>query len=122
MIKVSEYMAMSRPIVSYDLAESRFGAGKAAAFAAPDDHTGFARLVSELLDDPGRRATMGEDGRTRVESLLDWEHQERSLLAAYEWALKMGPVRERRLATLRKLLTPRRKAAANPNVGPATTP
>jgi len=122
MIKVSEYMAMSRPIVSYDLAESRFGAGKAAAFAAPDDHAGFARLVSELLDDPGRRATMGEDGRTRVESLLAWELQERSLLAAYERALKMGSVRERRLATLRKLLTPRRKAAANPNVGPATAP
>lgn len=117
MIKISEYMAMSRPIVSYDLAESRFGAGDAAVFAAPDDHAGFARLVSDLLDDPGRRAAMGEAGRARAEGVLAWSHQERSLLAAYSRALGMGPVREGRLATLRRLLVPARKAAEGPNVG-----
>jgi glycosyltransferase involved in cell wall biosynthesis len=122
MIKISEYMAMSRPIVSFDLSESRFGAGRAAVFAAPGDHAGFAQLVSELLDDPGRRARMGAAGRARVVSLLAWEHQERSLLAAYKRALNMGPARDGRLATLRGLLTSRRKAAVNPNVGPATAP
>lgn len=117
MIKISEYMAMARPIVSYDLAESRFGAGAAAVFAAPGDHAAFARLTSELLDDPERRATMGAAGRARVEQLLAWEHQERSLLAAYERALAMGPVREGRLAVLRRVIAPRRKAAEHPNVG-----
>jgi glycosyltransferase involved in cell wall biosynthesis len=108
MIKISEYMALSRPIVSYDLAESRVGAGEAALFAAPADHAGFARLVSQLLDDPERRAAMGAAGRGRAEDFLAWEHQERSLLAAYSRALAMGPVREGRLATLRRLLTPHR--------------
>lgn len=117
MIKISEYMAMSRPIVSYDLAESRFGAGEAAVFAAPADHAGFAQLVSDLLDDPERRAAMGAAGRARVESVLAWAHQERSLLEAYSRALEMGPVREGRLQMLRRLLMPRRKASAGPNVG-----
>jgi glycosyltransferase involved in cell wall biosynthesis len=106
MVKISEYMAMSRPMVSYDLAESRFGAGEAAAFTAPGDHAGFARLVSELLDDPGRRAAMGTAGRERVENVLAWEHQERALLAAYSRALAMGPVRATRLGTLQRLLLP----------------
>jgi glycosyltransferase involved in cell wall biosynthesis len=122
MIKISEYMAMSRPIVSYDLAESRFGAGDAAVFASPGDHAGFARLVSELLDDPNRRAAMGADGRARVESLLAWEHQERSLLAAYQRALGMGRVREGQVEMLRRLLTAPRKSTLNTNVGPATAP
>ncbi len=106
MVKLSEYMAMSRPIVSYDLAESRFGAGESAAFAAPGDHAGFARLASELLDDPERRAAMGAAGRERVEEVLAWEHQERALLAAYSRALQMGPAQAGRLATLQRLLLP----------------
>jgi glycosyltransferase involved in cell wall biosynthesis len=106
MVKLSEYMAMSRPIVSFDLAESRFGAGEAALFVAPEDHAGFAHAISELLDDPDRRAAMGRAGRARVEDVLAWEHQERSLLAAYSRALSMGPVRSGRLATLQRLLLP----------------
>lgn len=108
MVKISEYMAMSRPIVSFDLTESRFGAGEAALFAAPGDHAGFAQLVSDLLDDPERRRRMGLAGRKRAVEFLAWEHQERSLLAAYARALAMGPVREGRLALLRRLLAPRR--------------
>ena len=42
MVKISEYMAMGRPIVSFDLAESRVGAGDAALFASPEDFDGFA--------------------------------------------------------------------------------
>jgi glycosyltransferase involved in cell wall biosynthesis len=111
MVKISEYMAMSRPIVSYDLAESRVGAGEAAVFAVPADHAGFASLVSELLDDPERRAAMGAAGRARAETVLAWEHQERALLAAYSHALGMGPVRENYLQMSRRLLFAHRKAS-----------
>ena len=122
MVKISEYMAMSRPIVSYDLTESRFGAGEAALFAAPDDHAGFAQLVSDLLDDPERRQRMGLAGRERAVDFLAWEHQERSLLAAYARALAMGPVREGRLAMLRRLLIPPRVGAkASDRISPLFT-
>lgn len=108
MVKISEYMAMSKPIVSFDLAESRTSAGEAAAFVPPADYAGFALSVSDLLDDPARRRRMGKVGRARAEGLLAWEHQERSLLAAYARVLAMGPVRESRMAMLRRLLTTRR--------------
>jgi glycosyltransferase involved in cell wall biosynthesis len=87
MIKISEYMAMGRPMVSYDLRESRIGAGDAAAFAAADDVDAFAAKIDELLDDPERRRAMGVAGRERAEAVLAWEHQERSLLRAYGRAL-----------------------------------
>ncbi len=85
MVKISEYMAMSRAIVSYDLLESRRAAGDAAVYAT--DEEDFARLVDELLDDPARRASMAAIGRSRAEQMLAWEHQERALLAAYDRAL-----------------------------------
>ncbi len=119
MVKISEYMAMARPIVSYDLTESRFGAGEAAVFAAPENHAQFARLISELLDDPSRRAGMGAVGRARAEGYLAWEHQERALQAAYSRALEMGPVREGRFSTLRRLLARRGSLLRTPHGRPA---
>ena len=90
MNKIVEYMAMSRPLVSFDLAEARVSAGDAAVYATPNDEREFARLVVELLDDPGRRARMGAIGRARVERDLSWEHSRRDLLAAYDALLARG--------------------------------
>ena len=87
MVKIGEYMAMGRPIVSFDLAESRRSAGDAAAYATPNDEASFAGCIAELLNDPARRAAMGATGRARVEAGLSWEHSERALLAAYARAL-----------------------------------
>lgn len=89
MVKVSEYMALGVPIVSYDLRESQAAAGDSAVYARDNDEREFAARIGELLDDPARRERMGALGRERAERFLAWEHQERSLLAAYERAL--GP-------------------------------
>jgi glycosyltransferase involved in cell wall biosynthesis len=90
MVKLSEYMAIGRPIVSYDLPESRFAAGPAAVFARADDVDDFATQIDDLLDRPELRDELGAAGRGRAESLLAWEHQERALLAAYRRALGDG--------------------------------
>jgi glycosyltransferase involved in cell wall biosynthesis len=87
MIKIAEYMAMSRPVVAYELRESRFAAGEAAVYAEPNDVASFAARIDELLDDPARRAEMGRIGRERVERELSWEHSERHLAAAYRSVL-----------------------------------
>jgi glycosyltransferase involved in cell wall biosynthesis len=87
MIKISEYMAMSRPMVSYELAESRISAADAAVYAAANDVEDFAAKLDELLDDPEARSHMAEFGHNRAQEMLAWEHQERVLLAAYDRAL-----------------------------------
>ena len=86
MVKVVEYMAMSCPIVAYDLTETRLTARAAAAYATPNDPRELAESLDRLLDDPELRARMGADGRERVESALSWEHAHGALKAAYERA------------------------------------
>src|SRR5215470_405536 len=66
MNKIMEYMAMSRPIVSFDLREARVSAGDAAVYAPANDVSEFAKLIAVLLDDPEQRGRMGEIGRKRV--------------------------------------------------------
>jgi glycosyltransferase involved in cell wall biosynthesis len=83
MNKIMEYMAMARPIVSFDLKEARVSAGEAAVYAPANDESQFAKLIAHLLDDPEQRATMGEIGRARVAGPLSWERSTEALLAAY---------------------------------------
>jgi glycosyltransferase involved in cell wall biosynthesis len=83
MNKVMEYMAMGKPIVSFELREARVSAGDAAVYARANDVSEFAKLTAELLDDPVQRARMGEIGRARVEGPLSWAHSSEALLTAY---------------------------------------
>jgi glycosyltransferase involved in cell wall biosynthesis len=87
MIKVAEYMALGRPIVAYDLTETKVTAGDAALYATDNQVRNFADCIGRLLDDPELRERMGTIGRARVEDGLSWEHSERALLAAYEHVL-----------------------------------
>ena len=86
MNKVMEYMAMSKPIVSFDLKEARVSAGDAAVYAPANDELAFAGLIAQLLDNPDARARMGDLGRERVAGPLSWDVSRRALLAAYEAA------------------------------------
>ncbi|MBI5058230.1 glycosyltransferase family 4 protein [candidate division KSB1 bacterium] len=83
MNKILEYMAMSKPIVSYRLVESAYSAGPAAVFAADNDETDFARKIIELLAAPERGRELGRQGYERLHNELSWEHSTRNLLAAY---------------------------------------
>ncbi|GGZ38590.1 glycosyltransferase WbuB [Streptomyces inusitatus] len=88
MNKVLEYMAMGRPIVSFDLREARVSAGDAAVYAAANDEAEFAGLIAMLLDDPEKRARMGEIGKERISGRLSWRNSQASLLAAYAAACR----------------------------------
>jgi glycosyltransferase involved in cell wall biosynthesis len=87
MVKIAEYMAMARPVVAYELRESRFAAGDAAIYAEPNEVSSYAACIEELLDDPERRAEMGRFGRERVAQELSWEHSELALAEAYRSVL-----------------------------------
>ncbi|MEV6669022.1 glycosyltransferase family 4 protein [Streptomyces sp. NPDC051162] len=88
MNKVLEYMAMGRPIVSFDLREARVSAGDAAVYAPANDETEFAWLIAQLLDDPEKRARMGKTGQERIGGRLSWRNSQASLLAAYAAACR----------------------------------
>ncbi|MFF2549773.1 glycosyltransferase family 4 protein [Nocardia sp. NPDC058058] len=83
MNKVVEYMAMSRPLVSFELTEARVSAGAAAVYVAGNDELGFAEAIAELLDDPARRERMGAFGRSRVERELSWDTSRQNLIEFY---------------------------------------
>lgn len=83
MIKMTEYMALAKPIVAFDLPEHRYTAQEAALYVKPNDELEFARALAELMDDPERRQAMASFGRRRAETSLAWHHSVPNLLKVY---------------------------------------
>jgi glycosyltransferase involved in cell wall biosynthesis len=83
-IKIMEYMAHGKPIVTFDLKETRFSAQDAAVFVPPNDELSFARAIALLMDDSELRKKLGTRARQRVESDLQWSITGQNLLTAYK--------------------------------------
>lgn len=88
LIKIAEYMAIGKPVVSFDLHESKYTAQSAAVYAENNDCADFGDKVIQLLDDPARRDEMGKIGRQRVMEFLSWEHSRKELIRAYDSLFK----------------------------------
>jgi glycosyltransferase involved in cell wall biosynthesis len=86
-IKVMEYMAYAKPIVAFDLKETRFSAGDSAVYVRPNREAEFAEAITQLMAQPELREKMGTFGRRRVEHELQWNTVGKNLLAAYETVL-----------------------------------
>ena len=86
-IKVMEYMAYAKPIIAFDLKETRFSAGEAAIYVQPNKEAEFAQAIVELMEQPELRKKMGAHGRRRIEQELQWNKVGGNLLAAYETLL-----------------------------------
>lgn len=84
MNKVLEYMSAARPIVTFDLVESRVSAQEAAVYATPNEVPDLAEKILALLADNTAREHMGQFGRARIVNELAWEHQSKNLIAAYD--------------------------------------
>jgi glycosyltransferase involved in cell wall biosynthesis len=88
MIKIMEYMALSKPIVQFDLKEGRFSAQDASLYASKEEGaTDFAKKIIWLLERPEISRKMGQFGRKRIEKELAWDYSVPQLLAAYQKAL-----------------------------------
>jgi glycosyltransferase involved in cell wall biosynthesis len=83
---VLEAMAQARPVVATAVG----GTGEAVVhdetglLVRPRDTAALGRALSELLEDPERRRSMGQAGRRRVEALYDAETSALRVLALYE--------------------------------------
>jgi glycosyltransferase involved in cell wall biosynthesis len=86
-IKIMEYMASAKPIVTFDLKETRFSARDAAIYVKPNNESQFAEAIAHLMDQPELQKEMGVYGRRRVEDELQWARVGKNLLTAYETLL-----------------------------------
>lgn len=68
---VLEAMALSRPVVAFDVGGVAAQLGDAGVLVPPNDTMGMAEEIGRLLDDPDRAAALGRAGRRRVEELYD---------------------------------------------------
>ena len=91
MTKIMEYMACQRPIVSFDLLETRRSAGDAAVYVDKDDIKMFASAVLELLDDESRRKHMGEIGLERSIRVVGLDRSRKALLEGYSRLVGKAP-------------------------------
>jgi glycosyltransferase involved in cell wall biosynthesis len=92
-VKCLEYMAYGVPIVAFDLEEIREPADGAAVYVPSGDVPAFALAISQLLDDPTRRAEMGRIARRQVEETHAWDRQQESYLRVYEHLVPSAPRR-----------------------------
>lgn len=83
-IKIMEYMSLGKPIVSFDLKETRFSAQQAAIYATPNDTKEYAEKIVTLMNNQELRHNMSIFGRDRVKKELAWEIVSQNLLAAYK--------------------------------------
>ena len=70
LMKVAEDMPVGRPVVAFDLRETRRTAGEAAVYASRDDPVAFAEAIAEVLDDDAKREPMAPSADT-IASLCD---------------------------------------------------
>jgi glycosyltransferase involved in cell wall biosynthesis len=76
-------MALEKPVVAFDLTETRVSCGESALYATPNSEIDLADKILELAGDPELRSQMGQQGRKRVEERLAWPYSVPVLLAAY---------------------------------------
>jgi glycosyltransferase involved in cell wall biosynthesis len=84
MNKVIEYMALGKPVLAFDLAETRYSAGDGALYAQPNVEADLADKLIRLLDDEGLRAEMGRRNRERFLDTLAWDYSKGKLVSAYD--------------------------------------
>jgi glycosyltransferase involved in cell wall biosynthesis len=89
LVKTMEYMAMEKPIVAFDLRETRLSAQESALYATPNIVEEFASEIETLLDDEALRARMGAIGHQRVIEELSWDNIKKNLWLAYELLFTM---------------------------------
>jgi glycosyltransferase involved in cell wall biosynthesis len=82
MIKVAEYMGAGRPLVAYDLRETRRTAGDTALYAPCGQPHAFVEHILQLARDGELRLHLGQLARARALELT-WDRSEEALLTVY---------------------------------------
>ena len=87
-IKVMEYMAAGKPIVAFDMEETRYSAQDSALLIENGNFGAFAEAIEKLMHDSGLREKLGKYGQYRITERLNWDNSARELIRVYEHVLK----------------------------------
>jgi len=85
-VKLFEYMASSKPIVSYDFAEIRKVVRDSALLASPGNVDQFIYYLSLLIENPRLGLELGEKAR-RIAEKCTWERRAEELIKIYRMLL-----------------------------------
>jgi glycosyltransferase involved in cell wall biosynthesis len=85
MMKIGEYLAAGRPIVTFALDETRYTAGDCALYAACADIDDFCRSITRLCEDEDMRSALSAQALERAREMT-WEHSAERLRHAYALA------------------------------------
>jgi len=92
MTKVVEYLAIGRPVVAFDLTETRSIVGDAGSIVTTPTAEALARELAALARDRSRLVAMTAAAARRIDELdLHWERSAERLLAAYDRLLDRAP-------------------------------
>jgi glycosyltransferase involved in cell wall biosynthesis len=95
MFKIMEYMSLGKAIVAFDLPEHRFTAQHAAVYAPANNVREFALALTDLMDDPKRRVSLGVFGSRRIKTQLAWDYSVPHLLRTYRLVLPAAALSKR---------------------------
>lgn len=85
MVKVLDSLVIGRPVVAFDLQESRRLIGEAGVMVDEPTAAALARAIIELLRDPAATERLAERAGQRPEDLgMGWDHSAAALRAAYD--------------------------------------
>jgi glycosyltransferase involved in cell wall biosynthesis len=84
MVKVVDYLAIGRPVVGFDLRQTRLLAADAARLSPRPTAEGLADALIEILRSPTLAHKLGTRAAERIAALeLDWKRSEERLVEAY---------------------------------------
>lgn len=91
-IKLFEYMAAGKPVISTDLPCVReiLGPSRAVLTSSPRPSI-LAEAIVGLLNDPGRASALGDRARHFVEEGATWDHRRAALVDFYETVVRHRP-------------------------------
>lgn len=85
MVKVLDSLVIGRPVVAFDLQETRGLIGEGGVIVEPPTATALAARLAELLLDPEAVRRLAVEAAARPEALqMAWSHSAAALVAAYD--------------------------------------
>ena len=82
-----EYMAVGKPVVSFNFRSGSSRLGEAASFIEGDNEILLAKEIIKILDNKEKKAMMGRIGQLKIEKQFNWLKSEIKLLSAYNQLL-----------------------------------